>query len=90
LSKAESVSWGMSLVTKCSLKSSHISVQHLLTQSWLGISVVVTDPHKWEFLYTQLCKYISIQLYDVDRKFGTHIPKAIQTPPPPLESMKLL
>jgi len=45
-------------VTKCCLKSSHFPVQHLLTQSWLGISVMVTDPSTWECLYMQLCKYL--------------------------------
>jgi len=57
-SETESVSWGMSFVTKCCLKSSHIPVQHLLTQSWLGISVMVTDPSTWELLYMQLRKYL--------------------------------
>ena len=58
MSEAESVSWGMSFVTKRCLKSSHIPVQHLLTQSWLGISIMVTDPSTWEFLYMQLYKYL--------------------------------
>ena len=77
LSEAESVSWGMSLVTKCCLKCSPLTSP--CNTYW---HVVVTDHSTWEFLYMHLYKYLYLYtaLWCEQEIWYTH-PQSHPTPP---------